>query len=320
MLGIAKRKAGPMVKGIKLARRLMEKMHAATRDRIEWSRPKPAQTEYLRHAIAESGRSTFDIVKEVLSLQLGRGKLPLHEYVQYGVYDTKRYSPQDQSRFISNLLHWPITRVCCDMTWQAATEDKWLCSHILETTGIRVPQTLAVIDRSNRCYLGTRKISTAADLSEFVVAQNGQPAFGKENRGICSFGAFLILEGDHDRLHLSGEGWLDYETCMNQFIGATPYLLQRLERNHNFFQRHTDSLATIRICIMLTDEGVKVPFAVLKLPSRDNLADSFWRPGNLACNFGSDAISMILAFMLHRSVWLAGGRVFHAHTSGASPA
>jgi hypothetical protein len=34
----------------------------------------------------------------------------------------------------------------------------------------------------------------------------------------------------------------------------------------------------------VTDDGIKIPFALLKLPTRENIADSFWRPGNLACN------------------------------------
>jgi hypothetical protein len=71
---------------------------------------------------------------------------------------------------------------------------------------------------------------------------------------------------------------------MEQFVGATPYLLQRLETNHDFFTRYTDSLATVRVCILNGKDGVQIPFAVLKLPSRENVADSFWRQGNLACD------------------------------------
>jgi hypothetical protein len=35
---------------------------------------------------------------------------------------------------------------------------------------------------------------------------------------------------------------------------------------------------------LISEDGIKIPFAILKLPSRENVADSFWRPGNLACN------------------------------------
>jgi hypothetical protein len=164
------------------------------------------------------------------------------------------------------------------------TEDKWLCAHLLARSHVRVPETLAVIDKGPRIYPSTRKIATAAALREFATSEDVLPFFGKENRGICSFGAFLAVEADRDRIHLKGEGWMDYDACMDRFIGDTPYLLQRLERNHPFFDPYTDSLATVRVCVLLADDGVRIPFTVLKLPSRGNLADSFWRPRNLACD------------------------------------
>ncbi len=224
------------------------------------------------------------LAREFFRLNRGSGKLTWPEYVQYGVYDKARYSPDDQSQFLTNTLHWPITHICCDMTWQATTEDKWLCSHILARSGIRVPKTLAVIDKTERTYPETRKISTAEQLRDFMTSPDVLPLFGKENRGICSFGAFLAQDADENAMLLKGHGPLGYDSCMDEFVGLTPYLLQRLETNHRFFDRYTDGLATVRVCILIDKDGIKIPFAILKLPSRENVADSFWRPGNLACN------------------------------------
>jgi hypothetical protein len=258
--------------------------HAVSRDRAEWGKAKPAVVDYLRHAAKKSGRRPMALLKEFYRLHRGPGKLTWHEYVQYGVYDTSRLRPDDQSRFLTNTLHWQITRVCCDMTWQAATEDKWLCSHILAETGVRVPETLAVIDKTGRSYPGTRKISTAGEFRKFVASQQGAPFFGKENRGMMSLGAFLAEGSDEDTVHLKGQGPLPYEVLFDQFVGATPYLLQRVESNHPFFDRYTDGVATVRVCLLVGKDGIKIPFAVLKIPSRRNVADSFWRAGNLACN------------------------------------
>ncbi|MEO3428822.1 sugar-transfer associated ATP-grasp domain-containing protein [Pelagibius sp. CAU 1746] len=257
--------------------------HAVSHDRADQSKAKPPIAEYLRHAQQRSGRGPFELVREYFRLHRGPGRITLPEYIQYGVYDRQRHSPVGQARFITNTLHWPITHACCDMTWQATTEDKWLCSHILARSDIPVPQTLAVIDRSARRYPGTEKIATAAELRAFMTAPGVLPAFGKENRGICSFGAFLVETADNEGLALAGRGRVGYEACIDELVGDTPYLLQRLERNHDFFQRYTDALATVRLCILIADDGVKIPFAVLKLPARGNVADSFWRPGNLAC-------------------------------------
>jgi len=262
----------------------VEEHHAVTRDRDDQNKTKPGMVDYLRHAQENSGRRPMDLAREFLRLRRGPGKLTWPEYIQYGVYNNTRYGAADQARFLTNTLHWPITHACCDMTWQSTTEDKWLSSHILTRSAVPVPKTLAVIDKTERSYPETHKISTAEQLRDFMTQRDALPLFGKENRGICSFGAFLVLDANEKAILLKGQGWLEYDACMDQFVGATPYLLQQMESNHGFFDRYTDSLATIRVCILLATEGIKIPFAILKLPSRDNVADSFWRPGNLACD------------------------------------
>lgn len=258
-------------------------LHAVTRDHAEQTKKQPNITDYVRHAQNMSGRRPFELVKEYCGLFMGRGKLSVEEYVQYGVYDNARYSPEDQARFITNRLHWPITHVCCDMTWQASTEDKWLCSHILERSNVPIPSTLAVVDKSDRAYPGTHKISNAEQLKEFFQTKENLPAFGKETRGMCSLGAFLVTDANDDAVHLEGEGWIEYEKLIDEFIAGTPYLFQRVEKNHSFYDQFTNHLATVRLCILVSKDGIKIPFAVQKLPSRENVADSFWRPGNVAC-------------------------------------
>ena len=271
------------------AARVMEREHAVTRDRRDFDGTAVGNVgvgnaAYMRQAVKKSGRRPMALAREFLRLNRGRGRLPFSEYVQYGVYDTARHGPEDQSRFIANRLHWPITHTCCDMSFQAVTEDKWLCSHTLAKSGVRFPETLAVIDRGDRTYPGTRKISTVDELRDFANSGDALPFFAKENRGICSWGAMVGLEADGERVHIENEGWIDYETLLDRMIADTPYLLQKREANHAFFGRYCGALATIRICLLLTAAGVRIPFAVLKLPSRENIADSFWRPGNLACD------------------------------------
>lgn len=267
--------------------------NAVARDQAERLKTTPSWGALLHHAAKSSGRKPLDLAREFFRLHRGRGRLTFPEYVQYGVYDTKRHSPEDQSRFISRVLHWPITYVCSDMSWRATTEDKWLCSHILERSTIRIPKTLGIIDRTDRAYPGARKISTAAELRDFLTSREAGPLFGKENRGICSLGAFQTLDADDQGLLMKGRDRVGYEEFLDRFTGATPYLLQELQKNHPFFDAYTDSLATIRVCILVTEEGVKFPFAVLKLPASGNIADSFWREGNLACKLDVESGRML---------------------------
>ena len=258
--------------------------HAFTKDHAAWRKAKPSAIDLLRHAQKKSGRRPLAMVREYYRLHRGPGRLTLPEYVQYGVYNTARYNPGEQARFLTNTLHWPITHRVCDMTWQSTTEDKWLCSHILARSNVRIPETLAVIDKSARAFPNTRKISTVEQLREFAMARGSSPFFGKENRGICSLGAFLVENADANALWVKGQGPIAYDVFLGRFVGDTPYLLQKLERNHNFFARYAENLATVRVCLLVDKAEIKIPFTVLKLPARQNIADSFWRPGNLACD------------------------------------
>ena len=59
--------------------------------------------------------------------------------------------------------------------------------------------------------------------------------------------------------------------------------MQNVEQNHPFFEPFCTSLATLRLYLFVHGDDIAIPFAVLKLPCGQNLADNFWREGNLAC-------------------------------------
>lgn len=252
--------------------------------------------QYLRHASEESGRSPLSIAMESLKLSRGRGRLTLPEYVQYSVYDPQ-LTPCERSRFLGKRLSRPITRHCCDFTWGVTTEDKWLCARILERSPVPMPPSLAIIDTSTRAYPDTRTIQTPNELRDFIATytREGGALFGKPNHGVYSVGAFLILDGDRDRLRLQGEDDMDYETFMEHFIGSTPCLLQPQVLNHPLLARWTEHLATVRVYLLLGKSGTEIPFTVLKLPSQGNIADNFWRPGNLICALDRDTGSILKA-------------------------
>nr|MCU0912367.1 hypothetical protein [Paracoccaceae bacterium] len=104
---------------------------AAGRDMAARGNKPPRPSELLTFAARRSGRGVVDIAREAWRLRRGPGRLRLNEYVQFGLYDSVRFSADEKARFLSNLEHWTITQRCCDMTWQATTEDKWLANHIL---------------------------------------------------------------------------------------------------------------------------------------------------------------------------------------------
>ena len=255
------------------------------RDVRLWTERKPPLTRYLQHAVATSGRSPFAIAREYIGLARGRGRLTLQEYVQYSVYDPS-LSDDERGRFLTERLHWPIVRRCNDIAWQAATEDKWLCGQLLERAGLPQPPILAMIDTTGRAFPGTRKIRTEREFGEFVrgCGREGTPLFCKPNHGLASYGAFVVDGVERERLHVHGEGWMAYDACFPEFIGGHCYVVQPVQRNHPALARYTERLATVRVYLLRTDAGVKLPFAALKMAASEHVADNYWRSGNLACD------------------------------------
>ncbi|MDE0421105.1 MAG: hypothetical protein OXK76_09525 [Gammaproteobacteria bacterium] len=227
----------------------------------------------------------MSIAREYIRLARGRGRITLPEYVQYGVYDPS-LSGDDKSRFISEALHWPIVRRCNDITWEAATEDKWLCAQILGYAGVRVPAMLAVIDTSDRAFPATRTVGTARELRDLFMSHCGEDTavFCKPNGGVASFGAFIVDAAEPEGLHVVGEGFMGYDVCLAEFVGGECYVVQRILDNHPFLGRYSDRLATVRIYMLRTEGDVRFPFAALKVAAPGQIADNYWRPGGLACD------------------------------------
>lgn len=255
----------------------------ATRDHAQWAQEPPGPSELLTFAAKRSGRGVVALAREMWRLRRGPGRLRLNEYVQFGLYDDTRFSAAQKAAFLSNREHWKITQVCCDMTWQATTEDKWLTGHILAPTPIALPETLGMIDKGFRSYPGTRVFRTLDDLRTYLVQEAAFPLFGKVNRGMVSFGAFQALGADDAGVDLKGEGRVAWPVFWDRFLGSNAYILQKVVRNHSFFDRFCKAVATVRLVVLVGRDGVSIPVAVLKIPAQANIADAFWRPGNLAC-------------------------------------
>lgn len=255
------------------------------RDVRLWTERKPPLTRYLQHAVVNSGRSPFSIAREYIRLGRGRGRLTLQEYVQYGVYDPS-LNDDERSRFLSERLHWPIVRRCNAIDWQAATEDKWLCAQLLERASLPQPPILAMIDTTERAFPGTRTVRSEREFGEFVrdCCRDGTALFCKPNQGLASYGAFVVDRAERERLHVHGEGWMAYDACFAEFIGGHCYVVQPVQPNHPSLARYTERLATVRVYLLRTEAGVKLPFAALKMAASEHVADNYWRPGNLACD------------------------------------
>lgn len=261
-------------------------MNIAVRDEEAYLAARDAtHQELLVYAAKSSGQSPLAIQRDFQRVNASESKINFVEYVRFGMHRLERFTLEERETFISNDLHWPITHTCNDSGWTKAAEDKAVADMMMRSAGVRVPETIAVIDTSSRLYPGLEKIATPDALRAVLTAHSDTRIFGKIVGGMVSFGAFRVEEADDTGLRIAGhEATLDYATFMTDFVGDNPYILQRELKNHATLDGYAGALATVRMVNLVSEAGVDTPAAVIKMPQGDNIADAFWRPGNLACD------------------------------------
>lgn len=248
---------------------------------INLARDMPS-TQMLANAAKASGQNPIKITLDHAKLKRGRGKLRLAEYLRYGLYDRNKFTDDERERFISAFIHWPIFDDTTKRDWWAVTEDKWLSGTFLEACDIPVPETVAVIDRSARLYPNTPVIKDVAALQAFLNKNTGQ-FFAKSQSSMWSAGAFVIEGADAEMVQIKGNEAISFSDFFDVYIADGAFVLQKLIKTHSFFDDITDATATVRLINMVNDDGVFNPFAVLKLPAGNSIADNFWRGDNLVC-------------------------------------
>ncbi|MGR3715081.1 MAG: sugar-transfer associated ATP-grasp domain-containing protein, partial [Shimia sp.] len=244
--------------------------------------------DLLAYAAKQTGRSPIAIQREFQQMKKSDSRINMVEYIRNGLYDLDRYTADERAKFISNGLHWPITHTCNNKDWTSAAEDKVLAATLLKAGDVPVPESLAVIDRSARHYPGLTKISDAATLKTLLLSHQDKQLFGKVVDGMVSFGAFRVEKSDDTHIHCSGHAPMTYDAFMAEFVGKNAYVVQTAITNHEGFAQYCSALATVRMVNMVRDNDVYCPMAIIKLPQGDNIADAFWRPGNLACAIDVD--------------------------------
>ncbi len=239
--------------------------------------------QMLAYARKKSGRGSFQLGREMLRMMKKPSYLTAGEYVRYGLYDDERFSAEDKVRFLGAKAFWPFCDEVAAPDWRAATEDKWLADTILRAGGLPTTETQAVLDVGARTYGETPKISTADDLRSFLSSAT-LPLFGKAMASIGSFGAFLITGADASEIQFADGNTMSHDAFMTDHVGNDPYVLQTTVKNHAFYSDFATHVATVRVNSLVRDDGSYVPWALLKIPRGQNVADNFWRAGNVICD------------------------------------
>ena len=239
----------------------------------------------LQHVRTNVGKSYFAQLREMLSLSRGLGRISPEDYYCYRLYDSA-FDAAEKKRFVSDRVHHQIIRQCCDIHWWGMADDKLAAYTLLRSFGAPVPETYAVYHPGIRNCGPFPTCRTAEALAKFLRNDARYPFFAKPIGGIASYGASLVrsYDGSTDTLALShGEqiGVNDYVEQMTEESGGG-YVFEEVLRPHPVVGEITgDRLCTIRVVIIFTDNGPEILHTIWKITVGENIADNFWRPGNM---------------------------------------
>jgi Sugar-transfer associated ATP-grasp len=258
----------------------------------------PPKLELAANVRAAANASGGHFLQRLLKVVGGFGKLTAHEYFYYRLYHPS-LSEAALDRFVGKKIQNRMHAACNDVRWFAACHDKLLWSAILTGASLPVPDTVALFGKMGR-FGASRSLRSKDELSRFITDPSNHPLFCKPVDGINSLGAIRIEGIKGEELIINGGYQRRIGDVVHFISSLSPagYLLQKVLPPSPLLAPITGSaISSIRFLVLLTGTGPAVESAVIKLPTKDQVADNFWRSGNMlaAIDLASGTITRAVA-------------------------
>lgn len=242
----------------------------------------------VHHAARSSGRTTLDVVREIVSLRLGPGRLTFGEYFDYGL-ERSTHSWQAKREFVGYLGQRVIEDIVTDDYSKIVSLDKLSFDAVMRGRGLPVPALLGVYDPSGtRRIPGAALVSDAASLRAFFRQIADTPAYFKPALGGFGRGNHCVEAYDQttDEVQFAGGDRL----ALTEFAGRLDkaallgVMIQEVLRPHPAIQSCCGSrLSGLRIHTLLRKSGPQVFRCIWKVATGHNVIDNFdgGRTGNM---------------------------------------
>jgi len=233
-----------------------------------------------------SGRSRFDLLKEMTALRYGAGRLAFEEYFGLRLFDPNLYGNADKKAFVGA---YATQQICLQANYRCdffgLVNNKVAADILLGMYGFPVMPTIAVF-RDQVGRPAKFLLRSEVELREFLTKNEHYPLFCKPISGHQSIGTASLERYDVENHSLIST--VGHAIPFDTFIGfvkahsASGYLFQARVRPHAKVREICgDRLATIRLITIVSDGAPKLLHACWKIPAGINFADNYWRTGNL---------------------------------------
>jgi len=246
--------------------------------------------ECMAFASRHAGKSYLSMVREIFLLGRGFGKLSPEDYFYFRLYDDKKYDYAEKQRFLSDKRHTYVANKCNDVKWWAMADDKLIANIILK--GYPLPDLEAVFSARPRNG-GVSVMHSAQEIEHFLMNGARYPLFAKPIYGVQSRGAWSIDAADKPaRAVITHDGPKSVAEFAAMIAGSPGdgYLFQRrLDLHPDLAAICGNNLSTVRLVLIQPDKAPEIIHALWKVRTSVNVADNFWRAGNMLAQLDIDS-------------------------------
>jgi glutathione synthase/RimK-type ligase-like ATP-grasp enzyme len=228
-----------------------------------------------------AGRSVYSILREILALWRGPGKLTPQEYFYYRLWDPA-IPFSEKRRFVGKHAQNAMHLACNSQYWYCAAADKILYHTIMSGAGLPIPDLIA-ISAQGRAIPGIPNLTDADALAALLRQPELYPLFMKEVGGKYSLSVISADRYDpvRDEVELLGGTRETVRSLAEKLVTPRGYLVQRrLRQAPALAALFGPRLWSVRVLILQGEAGPRVHRAVAKIATGSNPADNYWRHGN----------------------------------------
>jgi len=230
--------------------------------------------------------SPTQIAGEYARLATGPGKLSPGDFMRLRLFDKDFYGEAALREFIGDDR---MRDICFTVNyrhdWLGVLSDKVASTSYLEAYGLpTIP--IKAIYAPKLAFDHSTLLSTKTALKDFLLKPEAYPLFGKPVEGQNSLGSVALTGCDavKGEVILGGDIRANVDQLIDEIDAAysAGYLFQQWIKPHPTVGKLSKGrLATVRFITITAEDGVQIFRACLKIPAGGNVADNYWRSGNL---------------------------------------
>ena len=249
----------------------------------------PAVTDIdstLVKIVAATKLGPLKIMRDYLGLAVGPGRLSFKDYADLRLFDSAFWAGVDRRTVAGHGRNVLINQVVnFRHDWWGMLGNKVATGSYLAAYGFPVVPIMALYGEG--LHRGAANVmGTAQELHAFLTDEAHYPIFGKPTEGLQSLGSIGLqrYRPQTNSLETRDGRVIQVDAFIDELRThyAAGYLFQRFVSPHADIRALCgDRLATVRMVTLTTDSGPKLFRACWKIPAHANMADNFWRAGNL---------------------------------------